>query len=689
MSNFSLEHANNLPIDQCKEYITKYFYPLTTSQHIMISYDQDGKVVYEIKEDQAVKKVYFNRLPKDVNDFYFKKYDKIKTLTCELNKPMLFDNYFNTCPSFLHQVKPYKDKPLGCSGINDLSCESFSSAIKSKVNQMLDYLKIVWASRNQDQYEFILKWFANMARGGKNQSVLYLRSEEGVGKSTFTDFMMKYVIGSKLSLMSGSGPLLSNFNIILYCKLFVVYEELENFSTSQWQVVSSRIKRDITSTTCTYEKKNETSFVGKNINNVIINSNVDAIKNDEGRRYFILDLSNEKKGDVKFWDKIYECMNEEVGEAFFSYLHTIDLTDYHDQAFPSTNAKQDAIVKRLDTVARFIKEKYILRHRDLITTLQKLYDEYKNYCMGAGLRTECKIEFNTKLARYKLESKKSGNDHNKFNYKLEYLKEIAQFNKWMHITDQYELTEDLFDDLDNGIQDNKDDKDEEINLLKAQLEAMKKQQQIELDALNKQLNGYKDANTKYKEKLQEYDYLPQAYEIVKEDINKCREDRNEYYIKWFNTLSPEMKKEEEKRSYDQEANESVNRPQRFNYVLEYEKQQQMKRKMRIKKMEETRRKEEEKLKDLDPFMDDEDDEIDLEVMRNKIKELEAPRVIVVEKIDPIKSFIEELLEEQKEVNKLVASKLVASKKKLPAPMKKKIDPKIFELFLNDLDDLCN
>ena len=119
MSNFSLEHANNLPIDQCKEYITKYFYPLTTSQHVMISYGEDGKVVCDINEDQIIKKVYFNRLPKDVNDYYFKKYDKIKTLTCELNKPMLFDNYFNTCPSFLHQVKPY---------------ESFSPAIKSKVD---------------------------------------------------------------------------------------------------------------------------------------------------------------------------------------------------------------------------------------------------------------------------------------------------------------------------------------------------------------------------------------------------------------------------------------------------------------------------------------------------------------------------------------------------------------------------
>ena len=282
--NFSLEHANNLPIDQCKEYITKYFFPLSSSQHVFISYDKDGKSSYEIKEDMAIKKVYFNRLPKDVTDFYFKKYDKIKTLTCELNKPMLYGEFINTCPEFLHKVKPYSD---------------FTPEIKKGVNVMLSYLKTVWASGNENQYQFILQWIANMARGGKNQSVLYLRSDEGVGKSTFTDFLMKYVIGPNLSLMSGSSPLISNFNIILYCKLLVVYEELENFSTAQWSAVSSRIKRDVTSTTCSYEKKNETSFVGNNINNIIINSNVDAIKNDEGRRYFLLDLSNEKKRRCK------------------------------------------------------------------------------------------------------------------------------------------------------------------------------------------------------------------------------------------------------------------------------------------------------------------------------------------------------------------------------------------------------
>ena len=110
---------------------------------------------------------------------------------------------------------------------------------------------------------FYKLWMSNMARGNKNQSVLYLKGEEGIGKSTFTDFLVKYVIGQRLSLKSGSQPLISNFNSILFCKLLVVYEELENFGTTQWQTVSTRIKRDITSDTCHYESKGVDSFEAK------------------------------------------------------------------------------------------------------------------------------------------------------------------------------------------------------------------------------------------------------------------------------------------------------------------------------------------------------------------------------------------------------------------------------------------
>ena len=99
---------------------------------------------------------------------------------------------------------------------------------------MLNYLKEIWATDNKPQYEFIIKWLAKMARGGNNQSVLYLKSDEGIGKSTFTDFFRKYVIGPKLCMQSGSQPLISRFNKTLFCKLLVIFEELENFSTNQW-----------------------------------------------------------------------------------------------------------------------------------------------------------------------------------------------------------------------------------------------------------------------------------------------------------------------------------------------------------------------------------------------------------------------------------------------------------------------
>ena len=40
-------------------------------------------------------------------------------------------------------------------------------------------------------------------------------------------------------------------------------------------------------------------------------------------------------------------MNDNVGQAFFAYLQTIDLTGYHDQDFPATRAKEDAIVGKI------------------------------------------------------------------------------------------------------------------------------------------------------------------------------------------------------------------------------------------------------------------------------------------------------------------------------------------------------
>ena len=87
MENFNLATANQLSVSEAKAYITKYFYPLTDGQHVLLKYI-DGKPEFDILDDTIVRKVYFNRLPKVIQQFYFTEYDQIRTLTCELNKPL-------------------------------------------------------------------------------------------------------------------------------------------------------------------------------------------------------------------------------------------------------------------------------------------------------------------------------------------------------------------------------------------------------------------------------------------------------------------------------------------------------------------------------------------------------------------------------------------------------------------------
>ena len=97
----------------------------------------------------------------------------------------------------MHEYKPYSE---------------FDDNIKASVNLMLSHLKNCICSSHEDQYQFLLKWFANMVRGNHNISCLYLKGPQGVGKSIIIDFLRDNVIGNKLATQCGSRPFKTNFN---------------------------------------------------------------------------------------------------------------------------------------------------------------------------------------------------------------------------------------------------------------------------------------------------------------------------------------------------------------------------------------------------------------------------------------------------------------------------------------------
>jgi len=434
-NNFDFNQIKNKSPSECKSYIKQYFIPLTDGSHIVFV---NGK--YTIYDQATIKKTYFDRMPviKDedgdekfnISKWYFTKYTNIRTISYELNKPIFYDDKINLCPNMLHKYKPFKD---------------FDDAIKAKVSIMQNYILEVLASGNQDQYDYIVKWFSYMVKGNKNQSILYLRGGQGIGKSTLFEYIRKFVIGNELSLVTGSEPIVSRFNARLAGKLFVTFEELETFTTAQWMAVSSRLKRFATCSTIELEDKNIKAYEAQNLNNYAVLSNNDCIKDDDGRRYFILDIATHReiiKGSKneaenrKYWDDVHTCDNNDVGSAFYSYLMEVDTDNYDSQNFPVTQSKLDSFAKRLDTHEAFLKHKYILTKLEIKCTVGELYDEYVTYCKSNELKASSKIDLNKKLKELNIVSYKS-DKCNKFKVSIETLEEIASTRKWVHETDEY------------------------------------------------------------------------------------------------------------------------------------------------------------------------------------------------------------------------------------------------------------
>jgi hypothetical protein len=415
MENFKLSKVKELSQNDARAYISHYFYPLTNGDHAMRVNEK-----FEIFDKAVIKDTYFNRMSKELQNYYFKEITDIKTVVYKLNKETFYEDYINLCPKFMHTYKEYK---------------LFSPETKSKVNYMLTFILEIICGNHQESYKFLMTWISNMVKGNKNTSTPVLKGPMGLGKSSLPQFLSKHVIGNDLCLESGSGPLKSNFNSILGGKLFVCFEELENSSVSEWNSMSSVLKKMITSDRIVLEAKNKNPYETNNINNYMILSNNDAIKDDEGRRYFIADLDAKRIGDVEFFKNLYECFNDQVGEAFYCYLLEIDTDHFNPQGYPMTRNKLDSISKRLDSVYQFLKDDYILCNKGIQCSVQVLYDRYLEH--SKLKRQYTKIDFNKQMKLINIVHYPSSGV-NKYKISKEDLLLIAKKNNWIHELDEFE-----------------------------------------------------------------------------------------------------------------------------------------------------------------------------------------------------------------------------------------------------------
>jgi len=339
--------------------------------------------------------------------------------------PPVGETYVNASKQLHRSIKEY---------------ELFNKKDKEGVNAILNFLKEVWANNDEIQYNYLLKWFATVAKGNKNFSALYVKSIEGVGKTTFIDFFVDYVITRDLYTKGDTDCLLTSNNMQLLGKPFVVFEELPVMNSSQWNLCDSKLKDAITGNEMMYCDKYEKKIKAENINNYVINTNHKALKRPDGRRYNMVDINTKYLNDFAYFKKLREvAFNDAVGYAFYCYLMKIDLSNYNSLDIPITSKKLDAIVELLPTLEKFLKFKYLLQNKNIKCKMTELYEEYENYCNSNKRHCEGLPEFKANMQNlgfiYKSKKFNDINGVKQFRISVDDLKALAEKKHWLHELD--------------------------------------------------------------------------------------------------------------------------------------------------------------------------------------------------------------------------------------------------------------
>ena len=450
---------------ECKKYMQRHLYHIDGSIAVgMFKNDNFVMVAPDIFKEQ-----YYNRFPCKELKIWFKTSPEMTyfNLVCEKNKYTVNfkKKILYTFPTIKAKYSPYN---------------TFSEDEKKACNKILDHIKTVNCGGKEDQYQHLLKIIKNMCNGVKNTACVVIRGiAQGTGKSTLTKFLEKHVIGRDNTCIGTSSMVVKGFNIPMYNKIMIKFEELPCFSAETYKGISSLFKTWITEDYINYEAKNKSSFDATNVHTMFILSNNDCLEDDDGRRYFIMDIDNCKKGQKPYFEDLYKTsFNDHTGNCFYSYLQdNVAIPEDFNASddMPNTNNKMASIAQKAEKPIVFLKTAYVLQNKSINKKIKDLHNEYINtgeyYKMAPNT-------FHSHLKAVDLCNYiKNVGGYPKLKISAEELKNMYKKNNWIGELDEFESStkyqEDEDDDNNDYIAENMRLK-EEIEQLKKELAEIKK-----------------------------------------------------------------------------------------------------------------------------------------------------------------------------------------------------------------------
>lgn len=306
-------------------------------------------------------------------------------------------NYFpdpRDCPEWIYNMwKPFpilKIKPS-----NSLSTQFIHTFINNVIG-------------NPDVVNYIYNWFAHILQfpSRKTEVCLLLFGEQGCGKSSIAEYLMKLIIGSDKMLITSKVDKAFGRFVNTQGKLLAVLNEANGKETFN---ISDVLKDAITCVQTEQEKKGiDAVSVIDYTNYIFTTNNLNSVKiPKDDRRFMPIALKDVYLKQVEFFDELYlHFENENTMRTFYDELMSRDISKFNpSRDRVETEIMLDMKTMNMDPVEQFIDywRNNLAFHMDRKMKSRELYLKFSHFWEEEGRKAAdipTSIKFSVRLKQF-------------------------------------------------------------------------------------------------------------------------------------------------------------------------------------------------------------------------------------------------------------------------------------------------
>lgn len=250
--------------------------------------------------------------------------------------------------------------------------------VEGDCSAVLEVLDLV-SGKDKAVAEYIEKWVAWIIQTPhkKTGTSIIIQGDQGIGKDTYFDFVGRIFGEYYYNTNRAEEDVFTRFNGHLKKTLFMKFEEASWLSNKKNE---SALKSLITCSKMSFEDKGITQLTLDSFLNIVMTTNAEVPVSIEqtDRRFVLIKGSADKRGDLEFWNRIYEQLEKpEVLSAYYYRLLNMDLTGFNPRNRPITEyyeeVKQSFIPYHAKWFQRYIEDENLQitwKARDLFTSMK-------------------------------------------------------------------------------------------------------------------------------------------------------------------------------------------------------------------------------------------------------------------------------------------------------------------------------